>query len=184
MRLLLTSATSEFGRTVADLLSGDHEMVLTDQTRHAEGHPDVVACDLGDDDSTDRLVAGIDAIVHIGHGGHFSSASDLLDVNTRCTYNLLTAVRDAPRSATYAVVYLGLSPSIAGYALFTYGLSRLPASRVSVFIYLIPVCALAIAWVWLGEVPGWLTVAGGAVSVAGVVVVNVWGAPGSVAADG
>jgi drug/metabolite transporter (DMT)-like permease len=97
---------------------------------------------------------------------------------------LLTAVRDAPRSATYAVVYLGLSPSIAGYALFTYGLSRLPASRVSVFIYLIPVCALAIAWVWLGEVPGWLTVAGGAVSVAGVVVVNVWGAPGSVAADG
>ncbi len=95
MRLLLTSATSEFGRTVADLLSGDHEMVLTDQTRHAEGHPDVVACDLGDDDSTDRLVAGIDAIVHIGHGGHFSSASDLLDVNTRCTYNLLTAVRNA-----------------------------------------------------------------------------------------
>ena len=95
MRLLLTSATSDLGRSVAGLLAQHHDLVLTDLTSHADGDADVMACDLGDDESTDRLVEGIDAIVHIGHGGHFASASDLLDVHTRCTYNLLTAARSA-----------------------------------------------------------------------------------------
>jgi nucleoside-diphosphate-sugar epimerase len=95
LRLLLTSATSELGRSIAGLLAPHHNLVLTDLAIHAEGDADIVACDLGDDNSTDRLVDGIDAIVHIGHGGHFASASDLLDVHTRCTYNLLTAARSA-----------------------------------------------------------------------------------------
>jgi drug/metabolite transporter (DMT)-like permease len=90
---------------------------------------------------------------------------------------LADAVRHAPMRATGAAVYLGVSPSIAGYALFTYGLSRLPASRVASFMYLIPASALAIAWLWLGEVPTWLTLAGGVVSLLGVVVVNRWGMP-------
>ena len=88
---------------------------------------------------------------------------------------LADAARHGPLGATGAAVYLGLSPSIAGYALFTYGLSRLPASRVASFMYLIPGSALAISWVWLGETPTWLTLAGGIVSLLGVVIVNRWG---------
>ena len=95
MRLLLTMATSDLGRSVADLLAPDHELVFTDLSQHAEGHADVIASDLGDDESTDALVKGIDAIVHVGHGGHFASASDLLDILTRGTYNLLMAARSA-----------------------------------------------------------------------------------------
>jgi len=91
----LTSATSDLGRTVAALLATDHDLVPTDLSTHTDGNTDVTACDLGDDDSTDRLVNGIDGIVHIGYGGHFASASELLDVHTRCTYNLLTAARSA-----------------------------------------------------------------------------------------
>ena len=89
---------------------------------------------------------------------------------------LVAAVRTAPLSATGAVVYLGVGPSIAGYVLFTYALSRLPASRVAPVQYLIPLSALGIAWVWLGEIPSALTLAGGAVSLVGVVVVHRWGA--------
>ncbi len=95
MRLLLTSATSDFGRSVADLLASDHDLVLTDLAVHAEDTPGITVCDIGDDEATDRLVEGIDAIVHIGYGGHFAAASDLLDLHTRCTYNLLTAARGA-----------------------------------------------------------------------------------------
>lgn len=93
MRLLLTSATSDLGRSVATLLAPDHDMVLTDLAARAEGNTGVIACDLDDDEATDHLVDRIDAIVHVGYGGHFAPASDLLDVHTRCTYNLLTAAR-------------------------------------------------------------------------------------------
>lgn len=95
LRLLLTSATSELGRTVAALLAPDHDLALTDLDKHAEDAPGVTRCDLGDDEATDRMVEGLDAIVHIGYGGHFASASDLIDLHTRCTYNLLTAARSA-----------------------------------------------------------------------------------------
>ena len=93
LRLLLTSAASEFGETVAGLLSKDHELVLTDISTHAQGRTDIVECNLEDDDSTDRLVSGVDGIVHIGHGGHFAYASELLDTSTRRTYNMLSAAR-------------------------------------------------------------------------------------------
>ncbi|MCH8234577.1 MAG: NAD(P)-dependent oxidoreductase [Chloroflexi bacterium] len=112
MRLLLTSATSDMGRSVAGLLASDHDLTLTDLTPHAEGNPDVIACDLDDDEATDHLVEGIDAIVHIGYGGHFAAATDLLDVHTRCTYNLLTAARAAgvPRLINLSTLRL-----LAGY---------------------------------------------------------------------
>jgi drug/metabolite transporter (DMT)-like permease len=40
---------------------------------------------------------------------------------------------------------------------------------------LVPPIATLISWGWLGEVPGWGTFAGGAVALAGVVLVNTVG---------
>jgi nucleoside-diphosphate-sugar epimerase len=47
--------------------------------------------ELGHDSSTDDLVRGLGAVVHVGYGGHEMEATPLLDYLTRCTYNLLTA---------------------------------------------------------------------------------------------
>ncbi len=85
---------------------------------------------------------------------------------------LLATLRTAPAGAVLAVVYLGAFPGGLAYVLWVYGLTRLPASRLSSFLYLSPVLAIGIAWVWLGEIPGWLSLLGGAVAVGGVALAN------------
>ncbi|MFO8034686.1 MAG: DMT family transporter [Candidatus Bipolaricaulota bacterium] len=85
---------------------------------------------------------------------------------------LLPTVRAAPWDALAAVLYLGVFPGAIAYVLWVYGLNKLPASRLSSFLYLNPVFAIGIAWLWLGEIPTWLTLVGGAVAVSGVVLAN------------
>jgi drug/metabolite transporter (DMT)-like permease len=46
--------------------------------------------------------------------------------------------------------------------------------RVSI-LYLMPVTAHLIAWVWLGELPTLLSVVGGCVTLSGVLIVNTLG---------
>ncbi len=85
---------------------------------------------------------------------------------------LLPAVRAAPWEALGAVLYLGVFPGAIAYVLWVYGLTRLSASRLSSFLYLNPVLAIGIAWLWLGEIPSWLSLVGGTIAVAGVVLAN------------
>jgi len=70
----------------------------------------------------------------------------------------------------WSAAYLGIVPTILGYLCWNYALSRAPASKVSSFMYVQPLVASAIAWVWLGQVPTWLTAAGGMLAIAGVVL--------------
>lgn len=83
----------------------------------------------------------------------------------------------AAPSATLAVIYLGVFPAAVAYVLWSYALSRMPASLLSTFLYLSPVLAMFIAWVWIGEVPALLTVIGGLVAIIGVVIVQTKGQP-------
>jgi drug/metabolite transporter (DMT)-like permease len=89
---------------------------------------------------------------------------------------LMTQFVGAQPSATLSVVYLGVFPGALAYVLWSYALSRMRASSLSAFLYFQPVNAALIAWVWLGEIPALLTVVGGVVSIAGVVVLNTRGA--------
>lgn len=43
------------------------------------------------------------------------------------------------------------------------------------FLYVIPVFTTLMAWIWLGEVPRFVSLAGGGIAIGGVMIVNVWG---------
>ena len=97
MNILITSAGSELARNVAGALAEAHTLRLTELYPVEDVEGTFVQSGLGHDESTNELVRGMDAIIHIAE-----VPSDLLaeadqpenyaiDYQTRCTYNLLMA---------------------------------------------------------------------------------------------
>lgn len=81
-------------------------------------------------------------------------------------------VADAPSSSLAAAAYIGLFPSAVAYSLFAFAQTRAPVTQVTSFLYTVPIFSLLLSWWLLGEVPSPLTIVGGAVAIAGIVVVG------------
>ncbi|MGW1560210.1 DMT family transporter [Streptomyces sp. NPDC002144] len=76
----------------------------------------------------------------------------------------------APVSATLNMVYLGVFPLALAFTTWAYALARTTASRMGATTYAVPALVVLMSWLALGEVPGLLTLAGGALCLAGVAV--------------
>lgn len=75
-----------------------------------------------------------------------------------------------------AVGYLTVFATVIAFLCYNFGLTRIPASRASVFINGIPVVTALTAWVVLGERLTLLQAAGGAMVLFGVWITNALGA--------
>lgn len=76
------------------------------------------------------------------------------------------------------VLYSGVFSIGLAYLLWYRGVQRLGNNRTAVYSNLVPVAALLTAWVWLGEVPSALQLAGAAVILGGLTVARLAQSPG------
>jgi drug/metabolite transporter (DMT)-like permease len=83
---------------------------------------------------------------------------------------LVTEIAAAPLPATLNVVYLGVFPTALAFTTWAYALARTTAGKMGATTYVVPALVVLMAWAVLGEVPGWLTLAGGLLCLAGVAV--------------
>jgi drug/metabolite transporter (DMT)-like permease len=74
----------------------------------------------------------------------------------------------APIEVTLSVIYLGVFPTVLPYIALAYITSHAGASS----LYLTPVTACFIAWIWLGEVPTFVSIIGGIITILGVVIAH------------
>jgi len=86
------------------------------------------------------------------------------------TGSLLRALPQAGGAAIGSAVFLGVAPSALGFAAWAYAMARMDVGRVTTSLYLVPAAAIVIALAWLGQIPGPVELAGGAIALAGVML--------------
>ena len=82
-----------------------------------------------------------------------------------------TPLPDAwPIEPTVSLLYLGVAVTFGAYGLYNYGTSKMPAAQSSLYINLIPLFAVILSWLLLGETFGWNEALGGAIILIGVAI--------------
>jgi drug/metabolite transporter (DMT)-like permease len=79
-------------------------------------------------------------------------------------------VAEAPWPATLNMIYLGVGPTAIAFTTWAYALARTDAGRLGATTYVVPALVVGMSWLFLDEVPGWLTLLGGALCLVGVAV--------------
>lgn len=83
---------------------------------------------------------------------------------------LIAQAADAPAGATLNMLYLGVFPTALAFTTWGYALARTSAGKMGATTYAVPALVVAMSWLFLGEVPGLVTLAGGLLCLAGVAV--------------
>ncbi|MEG7924950.1 DMT family transporter [Bacillus cereus] len=79
----------------------------------------------------------------------------------------------APLEVNLSVIYLGVFLTVLPYIALAYIISRAGASEATSSLYLTPITACFIAWIWLGEVPTLVSIIGGVITILGIVIAHI-----------
>jgi drug/metabolite transporter (DMT)-like permease len=83
---------------------------------------------------------------------------------------LFSQLGSAPTSATLHVLYLGLFPTALAFLTWGYALRFTTAGKLGATTYVVPAIVVGLSWLFLSEVPTWLTLGGGALALVGVAI--------------
>jgi drug/metabolite transporter (DMT)-like permease len=115
-----------------------------------------------------RLMAGLSPLAITTH----ASLTGTLILAAAVVVEGAPFVPDASAAAWAALAFLGILGTALAFVWYNDGLRRLGAARAPVFINLVPVAAVALGWLILDEGLDASMVAGGALVLAGVYVLN------------
>ena len=82
----------------------------------------------------------------------------------------LDDLQSAHVSTVFAVIYLGIGPTVLPYLALAYTIQKVGVSDATISLYLTPVVALFVAYIMLGEVPTLVAMLGGIVTLIGVTI--------------
>lgn len=88
---------------------------------------------------------------------------------------LFEGIQHATLEANLSAVYIGVFPTAVAYLTWAMALSYSKASSVSNTLYLEPVVAIMVTWIWLQELPSALSIGGGFIAICSVILVNMYG---------
>ncbi|HDR3519764.1 DMT family transporter [Bacillus pacificus] len=86
---------------------------------------------------------------------------------------MYTEILAAPLEVNMSVIYLGLFPTVLPYIALAYIISHSGAAEATNSLYLTPVTACFVAWIWLGEVPTFVSIIGGGITILGILIVHI-----------
>ena len=87
----------------------------------------------------------------------------------------LHTVQTISLEVTATAIYMGIFPTAIAYLTWAYALSQSKASSISSILYLEPVIAIIVAWIWLSELPKSISIIGGIIAISSVLLVNFYG---------
>lgn len=83
---------------------------------------------------------------------------------------LIGVLRTGSADSLLWIGYLGVFPTAVAFSTWAFALRVMTASSIGATTYLVPPITLLLGWVFLSEVPPWLAVGGGVLSLLGVLI--------------
>ncbi len=85
--------------------------------------------------------------------------------------SLIHTIPHATWQATSSIIYLGVVPGALGYLAWSYAVSsEIPASKVVLTLYTLPLFSTLLGWMMLGEMPAATELLGGCIAMLGALV--------------
>ena len=83
---------------------------------------------------------------------------------------LIHDLHSAPIIATLVVIYLGVFSTAVAFLTFNYALSHMAATKLSSFLYCLPILVILQSWFWLGEGIDFWEFIGGIIALSGTFI--------------
>lgn len=84
--------------------------------------------------------------------------------------DLIRELRTASAGTIWWAIYLAAFPTALGFTTWAFALRRSSAGRMGITVYAVPVVAIVLGWIFLGETPALLALVGGALCLTGVAI--------------